>query len=285
MKLLPTTLKPRKVKFDAGALALNLIGYGTIAFFLLPLVVVILISFTSGNSIGFPPELPLSLKWYKAFFEDPLFRHSLVKSLQIAGMTIALSVPLGTAAAIGFTQRRFRGEDIVYFLLFLPFLVPGIVLGIGLLMSLEPLGIGFMQNFPYLGSSPIVVIGHSLWATPLAFLVMVAVLRGMDPALRDAAMSLGATPLRTFFEITLPLTRAGLLAAVILAFVVSFHEFVMAAFLTSAEDRTLPVRIFDSLRFEVRPIIAAIDSLMIFSVLVALILIGRLIGIEKIRMR
>jgi ABC-type spermidine/putrescine transport system permease subunit II len=75
------------------------------------------------------------------------------------------------------------------------------------------------------------------------------------------------------------------LAAVILAFVVSFHEFVMAAFLTSAEDRTLPVRIFDSLRFEVRPIIAAIDSLMIFSVLVALVLIGRLIGIEKIRMR
>lgn len=285
MKLLLTTLKPRKVKFDAGALALNLIGYGAIAFFLLPLVVVILISFTSGNSIAFPPELPLSLKWYKAFFEDPLFRQSLLKSLQIAGMTIALSVPLGTAAAVGFTRRRFRGEDIVYFLLFLPFLVPGIVLGIGLLMSLEPLRIGFMQNFPYLGSSPIVVIGHSLWATPLAFLVMVAVLRGLDPALRDAAMSLGATPLRTFLEITLPLTRAGLLAAVVLAFVVSFHEFVMAAFLTSAEDRTLPVRIFDSLRFEVRPIIAAVDSLMIFSVLVALVLIGRLIGIEKIRIR
>jgi putative spermidine/putrescine transport system permease protein len=113
---------------------------------------------------------------------------------------------------------------------------------------------------------------------------MAAVLQGLDPALADAAKSLGANPLRAFLEVTLPLTRAGMLSSVILAFVISFHEFIMALFLATPSTRTLPVVVWTSLRYEVRPIIASIDSLMIVSVIIALILIARLVGIEKIKL-
>jgi ABC-type spermidine/putrescine transport system permease subunit II len=220
--------------------------------------------------------MPLSLKWYTAIFTDQGYVSALKNSLVIASLTVVFSVLVGTLAAAGLTQRSFKGEQLVHTLVFLPFLVPGIVLAVGLLLSLEPLRLGRGYH--------IVVIAHSLWATPLVFLIMAAVLQGLDPALADAAKSLGANPLRAFLEVTLPLTRAGMLSSVILAFVISFHEFIMALFLATPSTRTLPVVVWTSLRYEVRPIIASIDSLMIVSVIIALILIARLVGIEKIKL-
>lgn len=270
----------RRSRFDLGKLGLGLVVSVTCLFLLAPILTVLLTSFTSGDYIVFPPKTPLSLKWYREFFNEPLYTSALKNSLRIGVWTAVVSLVVGSLAALGITRRHFRGEDAVYFLLFLPFLVPGIVLGLGILMSLEPLGLSSLRE-----SVAIVVIAHSLWAAPIVFVIMVAVLRGLDPRVREAAMVLGAGPVRTFFEVTLPLAKAGVLASIILAFVISFHEFVMALFLTGPSTVTLPVVVWNSLRFEVRPIIAAIDSLMIGSVVLALVLIAKLIGIEKIRVR
>ena len=136
-----------------------------------------------------------------------------------------------------------------------------------------------------MGNRWAVVIGHCLWATPLVFIVMVSVLQGIDWALVDAAKSLGARPIRTFYEITLPLVRPGVIASLILAFVVSFHEFIIALFLTGSSSRTLPVLVWNSLRLEVSPIIAAIDAMMIITIVIALIVLAKSVGIERIRMR
>lgn len=270
----------RKTRVDLGKIGLWVPVAFTSLFFLAPIFTVVLTSFSSGEYIVFPPQIPLSLKWYRAFFDEPLYTSALGNSLRIGAWTAAVSLVVGSLAALGIVRKHFRGEDVVYFLLFLPFLVPGIVLGLGILTSLQPLGLSSLRESPV-----VVVVAHSLWATPIVLVIMVAVLRGIDPRVREAAAVLGAGPVRTFFEVTLPLAKSGVLASAILAFVISFHEFVMALFLTGPSTVTLPVVVWNSLRFEVRPIIAAIDSLMIGSVVLALVLIAKLVGIEKIRVR
>lgn len=269
----------RRPRVNLGSAALFAGTALTCLFLLTPIVTVVLTSFTSGHYIVFPPKMPLSLYWYREFFREPLYTSALRNSIRIGIWTAMVSLVIGSLAALGITRKHFKGEDVVYFLLFLPFLVPGIVLGLGILMSLQPLGLSFLRE-----GTGIVVVAHSLWATPLVFVIMVSVLRGLDPRVREAAMVLGAGPVRTHLEVTLPLARAGIMSSAVLAFVISFHEFIMALFLTGPSTQTLPVVVWNSLRFEVRPIIAAIDSLMIGSVVVALLLIAKLIGIEKIRL-
>ena len=274
----PTEMRRKRV--DVGAAAIATLNYTTLIFLLLPIVIVVATSFTSGRYVTFPPELPLSLRWYKEFFERDLYLAGLKNSLITGGLVVAVSGSIGLLAAVGWTMRKFRGKQLVYHLLFLPFLVPGLVIGIGLLMSLGPLHLSAL-----VGNRWAVVIGHCLWATPLVFIVMVSVLQGIDWALVDAAKSLGARPIRTFYEITLPLVRPGVIASLILAFVVSFHEFIIALFLTGSSSRTLPVLVWNSLRLEVSPIIAAIDAMMIITIVIALIVLAKSVGIERIRMR
>ena len=262
-------------RWDGYAFCLRLAGTLTVLFLLAPIVIVFITSFTAGHYIAFPPKLPLGLTWYEEFFASERYFGAFLNSLLVGALTMLLSLALGLTAALGYTRRRFKGRTAVYYLILSPFLMPAIILGISLLLSLGSFGLQ--------GSYLALVLAHSLWAAPLVFLIMVAVLQGMDPALRDAAMNLGAGPVRTFFEVTLPMARAGVISSALLAFVVSFHEFAMALFLTSPSTQTLPVVIWTSLRFEVRPVIAAVDSIMIGMVMLALLVIAKLIGIEKIR--
>jgi ABC-type spermidine/putrescine transport system permease subunit II len=114
----------RKRRFDLGNLAFNIVCYLTIAFLLLPIITVIVTSFTSGQTITFPPKMPLSLKWYTAIFTDQGYVSALKNSLVIASLTVVFSVLVGTLAAAGLTQRSFKGEPLVHTLVFFPFLVP-----------------------------------------------------------------------------------------------------------------------------------------------------------------
>jgi putative spermidine/putrescine transport system permease protein len=275
-----TDLWRRKKRRPVGSLALDVVAYATLAFLLTPIVVVVSSSFTSGDYVGFPPVFPLSLRWYSAFLESPIYLPALKNSMIIGILVVLVSFPIGVAAAIGWTRRDFRGKQLVYFLLFLPFLVPALVIGIGMLMSLHPLSLDALA-----GTRLVVVIGHSILATPLVFLVMVGVLHSVEPNLVSAARDLGASAGRAFYEVTLPLVRAGALAAIVLAFITSFHEFIVSLFLTAgSRNRTLPVEVWTALRFELSPIIAAIDTLMVASVIVALIVVSRLVGLDKIRL-
>ena len=251
-----------------------------VIFLLAPIVTVILASFTASDYIAFPPELPFSLHWYQEFARDPVYRSSLANSILVASIMAVVAVVIGTLGAVGLTRRSFRREGALYFALFLPFLVPGIVLGVGLSVSLGPLGIEAIR-----GSYAVLVVAHLLWATPLVFVVMVSVLRDAGTDLEAAAMVLGASPVRVLREVTLPLVRSGLAASLILAFVISLHEFIMALFLVGPDTTTLPVVVWNSLKYEARPIIAAIDSVMVGSVVVALIAMAKLVGLDKLTVR
>ena len=266
-----------RVRF--ASLLVDLVAYATLAFLLVPIVVIFLSSFTSGSYVGFPPKFPLSLRWYQAFLQSPTYLPALKTSLVIGLMVVLVSCPVGIAAAVGWTMKPFHGKQLIYYLLFLPFVVPSIIIGIGLLMSLEPLRLTSLE-----GTLTLVVVGHSILATPLVFLVMVGVLQGVEPNLASAARDLGASAGRAFYEVTLPLVRAGVLASVVLAFITSFGEFVVSLFLTGgSQNRPLPVEVWTALRFELSPVIAAIDTIMVVSVALALLVISKLVGIEKIR--
>jgi ABC-type spermidine/putrescine transport system permease subunit II len=259
--------------------ALGALVGATLLFLLVPLVAVVLSSFTSGEYISLPPQTPLSVRWYGEFLRDHTYLHALEVSVRV-GLTVALiATAVGTAAALGFGRERFRGRELLRFLLFLPFLMPGIVLGIGIALSLRPLGLEFLR-----GSSAVLVLGHLLWATPVVFVTVAAKLQDTDPELENAARTLGASRWRVWREVTLPLLAPALFAGSILAFVVSFHDFAMALFLAGPETTTLPVVVWNALRFEVRPIIAAIDSIMVVSVIGAIGLLGRLVGLDRITM-
>lgn len=257
--------------------ALGAVVGGTLVFLLLPLVAVVLSSFTSGDYISFPPQRPLSVRWYAEFVRDPTYSRALWVSIQVGLIVAAVATIVGTMAALGFGRERFRGREFLRFLLFLPFLMPGIVLGIGIALSLRPLGLE-----PLRGSISLLVLGHLLWATPVAFVTVAAKLQETDPELENAARAFGASRWRVWREVTLPLVAAALFAGGVLAFVVSFHDFAMALFLTGPETTTLPVLVWNSLRFEVRPIIAAIDSIMVASVIGALGLLARVVGLDRI---
>lgn len=274
------SLAPRRGRFDPGRLALGALVGASVVFLLAPIVAVIGSSLTSGELISFPPRLPLSIRWYREFLEDRTYRQALMNSVVVATGTSVLATVIGTTAALWYARTAFRLRSVLYYLLFMPFLVPGLVLGIGLSVGLEPVGLGRTR-----GTFIPVVLGHLLWAMPLVFVVMAAVIRELDRDLEAAAASLGAPPWAVLRTITIPLLAPGLMASLILAFVISLHEFVMALFLTSSGTTTLPVVVWNSLRFEVRPIIAAIDSVMVGSVVVVLAVLGRLVGLEKVTPR
>lgn len=270
----------RRRWIDPGRLALGALVVAIVVFLLAPIVAVIGSSLTSGELISFPPKLPLSLRWYREFLEDRTYREALRNSIMVATATAVLATVVGTMAALWFARTPFRLKGVLYYVLFMPFLVPGLVLGIGLSVGLEPVGLGRTR-----GTFIPVVLGHLLWAMPLVFVVMAAVIRELDRDLEAAAASLGASPSAVLRTVTLPLLGPGLMASLILAFVISLHEFVMALFLTSSGTTTLPVVVWNSLRFEVRPIIAAIDSVMVASVVVVLAVLGKLVGLEKVTPR
>ena len=214
------------------------------------------------------------LKWYKAFATDYMWILTFKNSLLIAIPTMVVSTVVGVLAALGYMKRQFKARNVINLLVLLPFLVPGIIIGICLLMFVHKIGLA--------GTYAAVVAGHALWGIPTVFLLVQAVLAGYDFSVEDAARDLGAGPIKTFFLITLPRIRTGIFTAMIFSFITSFGEFNIAVFLTATDTMTMPVQIWGSLRYEVTPIVAAVSTVMILTTLIGIAIGSRFIGIQKI---
>lgn len=253
-----------------------LIAFATIAvlgFILAPIVITVVVSFNPGNYILFPPE-GMSLRWYRVFFQDYTWMMVFRNSLDIAFPTMLISTCVGVLAALGYMRHQFRGRNAVNLLIMLPFLVPGILIGISLLM--------FAHKIGFAGTYRVVVAGHCLWAIPTVFLLVQAVLAGYDFTVEEAARDLGAGAVKTFFLITVPRIRTGIFTAMIFSFITSFGEFSIALFLTAPDTMTMPVQIWNSLKYEVTPVVAAVSTVMIATTLLGIGLGAKLIGIKKI---
>lgn len=236
-----------------------------VGFFLLsPILLVIPMSFSSVSYLQFPPP-DYSWRWYIQFFTDPTWVQPAIQSLQIAIMTMFVATALGTLASFGLVRGKFFGRQGLFTLLISPMVVPIIIIAVALYALFSRLHLTDTK----LG----VMIGHTIVAVPFVILAVSASLRGFDENMERAARVLGASPLKAFFKVTFPLIRPGIISGALFAFIRSFDETVVSIFLCSIEVRTLPKRMWEGIRTEVSPIIAAVSTLLICFSLILLITI------------
>lgn len=233
-------------------------------FLLLPLLVVVLVSFNPTKYPSFPPT-GLSIEWYETFFTDERLLSALWNSLVVATGSAIVAGAVGLIAALGFVRRTFRAKNVLSSLLFLPMLISPVVIGVALTAFLTSMGV--QKNYLFL------IAGHSTLVLPYVFVTVRAQLYGFDRSVEEAALTLGANELETFTDVTLPLVMPGLAAGMLLAFVISFGEFTATQFWVQPETVTAPIEIYTMVRTSLTPKINAMATiLMIITVVIPLLL-------------
>jgi len=239
------------------------------AFLLAPLVVVLLTSFSNDGYLAFPPT-----HWgggaYRALLANANFAVGLRVSLLLASAVTLVTLVIGTAAAYAIARYRFPGSGMLLGLFTAPLLLPAIILGLALLLVFAQ--IGLLATFPGL------MLGHALVALPFVVRIVLTALRGIPPALEDAAATLGAPPWRVFTRIVLPLMIPGLTAAAALAFLASFDEVVISLFLVGPRLTTLPIEVFHYVQYRADPQLSALSVVLIGFTLVLILVIERSLG-------
>jgi ABC-type spermidine/putrescine transport system permease subunit II len=232
-----------------------------------PIIVIIPLSFSDASYLQFPPT-GLSWRWYRSFFERPDWIDATVLSAQVAVGAAAIATPLGTLAAFSVVRGRYPGKQLAQAFVVSPMVVPLIIVAIAFYFSFAKLKLT--------GTVWSLVLAHAVLAIPKVFLIMTAALRGIDPRLELAAMSLGASRPRAVLSVTLPLAKAALATSAILAFLTSFDEVVVAIFISGSTAVTLPKRMWDGIRLEYDPTITAVASLLITATVMTFVAVAAL---------
>lgn len=219
-----------------------------------PILVVIPMSFSSSSFFEFPPP-SYSLKWYGSFFNNQEWVIGLLRSLFIALFTSVLATILGIMASLTVTRLNFWGKKLFMTLMVAPMIIPVIITGVALYHSFAPLNL--TNSFVGL------ILAHSVLAIPVVFVTVTASLKGMDRNLEWAALGLGSTPIGAFFKVTLPLIRPGVLSGALFAFIISLDEVVVTMFLAGSKTKTLPIAMWENLRIQVDPTMAAVSTILI----------------------
>ena len=240
-----------------------------VAYVLIPIVVTLVMSFNDASQIRFPIKV-WSFDWYSDFMASPQWTEALKNSFIIAVGTALMSTTSGILAAWAFERYDFPFKSLLYILIMMPLFMPGVVLGLGVAIAFGGLQIGGVTIY---GSRGLVMVAHSLWAMPLVFMLMEATFRTIDNRVVEAANDLGAPPIRTFFEVVIPMVSTGIISSVLFAFVISLNEFVMALFLTDRDTQTLPVLMWLSLRSAGTPRLAVASVILALTVFACLSLI------------
>ena len=259
-----TAPRGRRVRdpYVVGRWLMTALAVVIVAIMAIPAFFVVPVSFSPTRFLTFPPP-SLSLRWYEAYFTTPEWTNATVYSMVLALLTTAVSLLLGIPAAFGLARGRFRGRQAVTMLIVAPLVVPVILIAIAEYFFLAEIGL--------IGTTPGLVIAHTLLALPFVVIIVTASLQGYDRAFERAAMSMGAGPLRTFWHVTLPLIRTGVISAALFAFLASFGEFLVSLFVIGATRSTLPIQLWKGIRFETNPTIAAAASLLVGISILALI--------------
>lgn len=245
--------------------ALNVVVGLTLIFLMAPIVVVVLLSFSSGRYLQFPPP-GVSLHWYARFFDDPDWMTSLWLSLRVSAMCTLLSVVLGVLASIVLVRERFPAKTVAYVLILSPLIVPGIIIAIAVFF--------LFSRLRMVGSPVAMALGQTVLTLPLVVVIVSATLQGFDQRLEQAAIILGASPARAFFHVTLPIISPGVISGALLAFLVSFDELLVALLLANPTTTTLPVRIWTSVTLQIDPTITAVSTVLIGFAMAVLLTTG-----------
>lgn len=232
-------------------------------FLVAPILIVVPMSFSTAVSFQFPPPA-YWIGYYRKFFTSEEWLEPTLNSLIIAFGAMAFTMLLVVPASFGYVRYRFRGKSLVNLLVMSPLIVPHVVSALAYY--------GFLGRAKLTGTRLGVIVAHGVLAVPVAFLVISATLKGFDRNLERAAMSSGAGPFRTFFHVTLPVLRPGMLVGALFAFLSSFNEAVVALFIGGRGAVTLPKKMYESIRLESDPVIAVVSTLLVSAVVLGVLI-------------
>jgi putative spermidine/putrescine transport system permease protein len=242
----------------------RIVAVAVLVFLVAPLLIVVPMSLTSGNVLAFP--LPgLSMRWYEEVLTSERWTVPARNSLIVGVSATVLSLVLGTLAAVGLAQSRFRFRTLVLGLIVSPMVVPIVISAVAFYF--------FFVKFGLVGTYIGLILAHTVLAAPFVVITVTATLQDFDRDLVRAAASLGAPPLTVFRRIVLPIIAPGVATGGLFAFATSFDEIVVALFLASPQQRTLPRQIFSGVREYVSPSIAAVATLLILLAAVLLLVV------------
>lgn len=236
-----------------------------------PTIVVLGASFTAGNIITFPPD-GFSLQWYAKIAQASDLRQAFVRSLIVAAICTLVAIPVGTLAGIALAKYRVRFARSIQIYLLLPFTIPLIGSGIGMMLAFGQMGV-LGQLWPVGIACAVINLPFMIWA-------VTASASNLSPDLELAAANCGAPPLQRFFYITLPAVLPGVITGSLLMFILALNEFLVSLLLVDARSVTLPVQIYNSIRSIITPDLAAISVVFIACAGIAIALLDRLVGLD-----
>lgn len=245
------------------------VALSVLAFIVLPLVVIIWVSFFSNKILSFPPD-GYTLDWYARAWARPEFRDGLLLSLQTALFASLTSLTIGVPASYALARFKFVGRDVITNILLSPMVVPGIVGGAA--MYIFYIDVEIATEFQIAGTLPGLFAAHLLVALPWTIRLVTASLIGVDRSISEAAASLGAGPVTIFFRIILPVIKPALIASALFAFVASFIDLEKSLFLVGPGRTTLQIAIVSYLEWNLDSTIAAVATVQI-AIIAALLLI------------
>jgi putative spermidine/putrescine transport system permease protein len=223
-------------------------------FLMLPILVIIPLSFSDSSFLSYP--IPgLSLRWYENLLQSEEWMRAARNSFIVAPLATLIATVLGTLAAVGLNKADFPGKGLLMAVLISPMVVPVVVVGVGVYLLFAKIGL----SDSYTG----LVLAHAALGAPFVVTTVSATLQGFNHNLVRASLSMGASPLTTFFRITLPVIAPGLISGALFAFATSFDEVVITLFLAGPGQATLPRQMFTGIRENISPTIAALATILI----------------------
>ena len=249
------------------------------AVMLLPIFFVCWLSFFKNEILSFPPE-GYTLRWFAALWLQPQFADGFATSLEVAMLAMLGGLAVGIPASLALIRSELPLRETLNTLLLSPLVVPGIVIGTALYFFL--IDVEIATELPLTGSMAGLVFGHVLITIPWTVRLIAANLVGIDRAIEEAAMNLGADRLRTVLKVTLPVIRPGVVAAALFSFVVSFGNLELSLFLVSPGETTLPIAILQYLEWKIDPTIAAVSLIQIAIVATAMVATNRFVRLSQV---
>jgi putative spermidine/putrescine transport system permease protein len=248
----------RNIRGLRGGVFLFIYAWTVIALLLVPVIAFVPMAFTGSTFLSFPPQ-SLSVRWFEQFAESPLWLGAMIRSFGIGFATAAITVLIASMAALGVARTRSRFGAAAFLLCLSPMMVPSIVIAIALFY--------LFARISLVATDLGIIIGHTVIAMPVVFMIMLATFKGHDWSLDAAASTLGAGRVRTLRLVTLPLVRNGLAVGFVTGFLQSFEELTVALFVGGGLKTTLPKQMWDGILLQVSPVIAAASVVVLLVVI------------------
>lgn len=253
--------------------------FAIFAFMLLPVVMVVWISFFKSSVIMFPPK-GYSFNWYMKLLDQVNFLDAFIYSVQISVIAMLISLVLGLLSAIAITHYEFKGKQLLQSLFLSPLVVPAIITGIAIYIFM--FNAGQMLGIKLVPSTWSLILANVVITIPWTVRLITAGLQGVSKSQEEAAIDLGASKFQTFWYVTIPSIRPSLVAAGIFAFIFAFDSLELSLMLVSPGQSTLPIEILNYVFWKLDPLIAAVSTVQIIIVAILMLIADRFVGLSKV---